>query len=61
MVAVAQGSCLIGKYMQEMFSNFGKNMVGLGLIVGFLLGGLVAIILSAAFGSGKVRRWFYER
>lgn len=47
--------------MQEMFSNFGKNMVGLGLIVGFLLGGLVAIILSAVFGSDKIRRWFHER
>lgn len=47
--------------MPETFSNIGKQMVGLGLVVGFILAGLVAIILLATFGSGKVRRWFNER
>lgn len=36
-------------------------MVGLGLIVGFIFAGLVVIILVAAFGSAKIRRFFDER
>lgn len=47
--------------MPEIFSNIGKQMVGLGLIVGFIFAGLVGIILCAAFGSGRVRRFFDER
>ena len=47
--------------MPEIFSNIGKQMVGLGLIVGFIFTGLVAIILVAAFGSAKIRRFFDER
>jgi len=47
--------------MPEIFSNIGKQMVGLGLIVGFIFAGLVGIILSVAFGSGRVRRFFDER
>lgn len=47
--------------MQEIFSNIGKQMVGLGLIAGFILAGLVGIILLAAFGSAKIRRFFDER
>lgn len=58
---MAEASYRIGKSMQEIFSNIGKQMVGLGLIVGFILAGLVAIILLAALGSAKVRRWWYER
>jgi tetrahydromethanopterin S-methyltransferase subunit F len=58
---MAESSSLIGRFMQEIFSNIGKQMVGLGLIVGFILAGLVVIILLAAFGSGKIRRFFNER
>lgn len=58
---MAEGSCLIGRFMQETFSNIGKQMVGLGLIVGFILAGLVVTILLAVFGSGKVRRFWNER
>jgi hypothetical protein len=47
--------------MPEIFSNIGKQMVGLGLIVGFIFAGLVGIILCVAFGSDKIKRWFYER
>lgn len=47
--------------MQETFLNIGKKMVEAGLIVGFILGGLVAIILLAAFASGKIRRFWNER
>jgi hypothetical protein len=47
--------------MQEIFLNIGKRMVEVGLIVGFILGGLVAIILIGLFGSDKIRRWFGER
>lgn len=47
--------------MLETFSNIGKKMIETGLIVGFILGGLVAIILLAAFASGKVRRFWNER
>jgi len=36
-------------------------MVGLGLIVGFIFAGLVGIILSVAFGWGKIRRFLNER
>ena len=47
--------------MPEIFSNIGKEMIGLGLIVGFIFAGLVGIILSVAFGWDKTRRFFYER
>jgi hypothetical protein len=47
--------------MPEIFSNIGKQMVGLGLIVGFIFAGLVGIILCATFGSVRIRRWFDER
>jgi hypothetical protein len=47
--------------MPEIFSNIGKQMVGLGLIVGFIFAGLVGIILSVTFGWDKARRFFYER
>jgi hypothetical protein len=58
---MAEASPPVRRFMPEIFSNIGKQMVGLGLIVGFILAGLVSIILLAAFGSGKVRRWWYER
>ena len=58
---MAEGSSRIGKSMQETFLNIGKKMVEAGLIVGFILGGLVAIILLAAFASGKIRRFWNER
>ena len=61
MVAVATTSSLIGRFMRETFLNIGKEMVGLGLIVGFIFAGLVGIILSVAFGWDKTRRFFYER
>ncbi len=61
MVGVAEGSCRIGRFMPETFLNIGKKMVEVGLIVGFILGGLVAIILLAAFASGKARRFWNER
>lgn len=61
MGGVAQGSCRIERFMPEIFLNIGKKMVEVGLIAGFILGGLVAIILLAAFGSGKVRRFWNER
>jgi len=47
--------------MPETFLNIGKKMVEVGLVVGFILGALVAIILLAAFASGKVRRYWNER
>jgi len=47
--------------MRETFLNIGKEMIGLGLIVGFIFAGLVGIILCAAFGSVRIRRWFDER
>lgn len=47
--------------MPETFLNIGKKMVEVGLVVGFILGGLVAIILLAAFASGKARRFWNER
>jgi hypothetical protein len=58
---MAEASCRIGKFMPEIFSNIGKQMVGLGLIVGFIFAGLVGIILSVAFGWDKTRRFFHER
>lgn len=58
---MAEGSYRIGKYMLETFLNIGKKMVEIGLAVGFILGGLVAIILTAAFVSGKTRRFWNER
>ena len=61
MVAVAKGSYRIGKFMREIFSNIGKIMVEIGLVVGFTLVGLVAIILTAICGLGKIRRWWNER
>jgi hypothetical protein len=47
--------------MLETFLNTGKKMVEIGLAVGFILGGLVAIIVTAAFVSGKARRYWNER
>ena len=47
--------------MRETFLNIGKQMVGLGLVVGFIFAGLAAIILCAAFGSERIRRFFDER
>ena len=61
MVAVAQGSSLIGRFMRQIFSNIGQNLVGAGLLVGFILAGLVGIILLAVSALGKVRRFFDER
>ena len=58
---LAEGSCRIGKSMPETFLSIGKKMVEVGLIVGFILGGLVAIILLATFASDKVRRFYNER
>jgi len=47
--------------MRQIFSNIGKIMVEVGLIAGFILGGLVAIILLAISASARARRWWYER
>ena len=47
--------------MPKMFSHIGQILVEVGLVVGFIFGGLVALILIATFGSDKIRRWFGER
>ena len=47
--------------MHKIFSNIGQNLVGMGLLVGFILAGLVGIILLAISASGKARRFFDER
>jgi hypothetical protein len=47
--------------MRQIFLNIGQNLVGIGLLVGFILGGLVGIILLAILATGKVRRFFDER
>lgn len=47
--------------MQKTFSHIGQILVEVGLVVGFIFGVLVALILTATFGSDKIRRWFGER
>jgi hypothetical protein len=60
-VALAKGSYHIRRFMRETFSNIGQTMVGVGLLVGFILAGLVGIILLGVSGLGKIRRFFNER
>ena len=47
--------------MPKIFLHIGQILVEVGLVVGFIFGGLVALILIATFGSDKIRRWFGER
>jgi uncharacterized membrane protein YqjE len=56
LVAVAEGSYLIGRFMQETLLELGKLMVLIGLAVGFIFAGLVGLALLAGWAWDKLER-----